>query len=86
MTSDTRSGGRSPILRRVSERPEPTGEERRQRNVLIAAAGGAFVLPLAGVIGATLFYVRGDERSAWIVFGAAIAGAVVYGALLALAG
>ena len=61
-------------------------EEKQQRNVLIAVTGGAFLLPIAGVAGAVIFYLRKEERNAWIVLAAAFAGAIAWGAVFALAG
>ena len=52
--------------------------DRKYRNYVIAAAVGGFLLPLAGVVGALLFYSRDDREAATWVIGASIAGAVAY--------
>ena len=53
-------------------------EEVYNRNLLIAASVGGFLLPIAGVIVAVLFYVQKKERAAWIVLGSSILGIVSY--------
>jgi hypothetical protein len=52
--------------------------DRKYRNYVIAAAVGGFLLPLAGLVGALLFYSRDDREAAAWVIGASIAGAVAY--------
>ena len=69
------------ILPGMAERPE---QEIKDRNMLIAAIGGAFLLPFAGVFGAVLYYMREEERKAWYVLGASFLGAAAYGAYFAL--
>ena len=61
-------------------------DERYARNILIAAAVGGFLLPLAGVIGSIIFYVRKQEREAWIVLGCSIVGIVSYTVLISAGG
>jgi hypothetical protein len=61
-----------------------TSEERKQRNQVIAASIGGFILPFAGLLGAFVFYSRGDEKAAITVGVASFAGAIAYGALFAL--
>ena len=60
-------------------------DPRKYRNQVIAASIGAFILPFAGIIGAFVFYERGDEKAAITVGVASFAGAIAYGALFALA-
>jgi zinc transporter ZupT len=52
--------------------------ERKYRNYVIAAAVGGFLLPLAGMVGALLFYSRGDREAAGWVIGASAAGVLAY--------
>lgn len=52
--------------------------ERKYRNYVIAAAVGGFLLPLAGLIGALLFYSRDDREAAAWVSGASVAGILAY--------
>ena len=52
--------------------------ERKYRNYVIAAAVGGFLLPLAGMGGALLFYSRGDREAATWVIGASVAGVLAY--------
>ncbi len=52
--------------------------ERKYRNYVIAAAVGGFLLPLAGMVGALLFYSRGDREAAGWVIGASVAGVLAY--------
>ncbi len=61
-------------------------DEIRNRNIMIAAAVGGFLLPLAGVIGSIIFYVRKQEREAWIVLGCSIVGIVSYTAVISASG
>ncbi len=60
-------------------------DPRKYRNQVVAASIGGFLLPFAGLIGAFVFFSRGDERSAMIVGACSFAGAIAYGALFALA-
>jgi uncharacterized membrane protein HdeD (DUF308 family) len=55
-----------------------TDEDRRQRNIRIAALIGGFLLPLAGLVGAALFYAREERDMAWRVLVASILGIVFY--------
>ena len=57
-------------------------EDRRQRNIVIAAYVGGFLLPLAGLVGAGLFYAREERDLAWRVLAASILGVVFYALLL----
>jgi hypothetical protein len=59
-------------------------DPRKYRNQVIAAAGGGFLLPMVGVIGAFIFFSRGDEHSAKIVGAASFAGAIAYGIVFGL--
>jgi hypothetical protein len=59
-------------------------DPRKYRNYVIAAAVGGFLLPMVGLVGAFLFFSRGDERSAKIVGAASFAGAIAYGILFGL--
>ena len=52
--------------------------DRKYRNYVIAAAVGGFLLPLAGLVGALLFYSRDDREAATWVIGASIAGVLAY--------
>jgi hypothetical protein len=61
-------------------------DPRKYRNYVIAASIGGFLLPIVGLVGAFVFFSRGDERSAIIVGIASFAGAIAYGAVFALAG
>ncbi len=56
----------------------------KYRNQVIAATIGGFILPFAGILGAFVFYSRGDEKSAKIVGIASFAGAIAYGVVLGL--
>jgi len=55
-----------------------TDEARRQRNIAIAAVIGGFLLPLAGLVGAALFYARDERDLAWRVLVASVLGVVFY--------
>ena len=55
-----------------------TDDLRKRRNTIIAASVGAFLLPLAGLVGAMLFYSSKDRDAANTVLGAAAAGIVFY--------
>ncbi len=68
----------------MAKQPDPDEQELKDRNMFIAAIGGAFLLPFAGVFGAVLYYMREEERKAWYVLGASFLGAVAYGAAFAL--
>ena len=59
-------------------------DPRRYRNYVIAASIGGFLLPIVGIVGAFVFFTRGDERSAKIVGAASFAGAIAYGILFGL--
>ena len=74
------------IIPGVADDRELNEDQKRERNTLIAIAGGSFIFPIAGVAGALMFFMRHEERNAKIVLAAVFAGAVVYGALFALAG
>jgi hypothetical protein len=63
---------------------DPTPDERKYRNYVIAAAGGGFLLPIAGMIGALVFVSRGDENSAWIVGTVSLLGLIAYVILFAV--
>ena len=52
--------------------------DRKYRNYVIAAAVGGFLLPLAGLVGALLFYSRDDREAATWVISASIAGVLAY--------
>lgn len=68
----------------MTEQPSRTEQELKERNMLVAACGGAFLLPFAGVFGAAVYYMREEERSAWYVLAFSFLGAVAYGAFFAL--
>ena len=59
-------------------------ENRKYRNYLIAASVGGFLLPIAGMVGAWVFWSRGDERGARTVALASVAGLVAYVVLFGL--
>ncbi|HLM31102.1 MAG TPA: hypothetical protein VK326_05520 [Solirubrobacterales bacterium] len=61
-----------------------TDDLRKRRNTIIAASVGAFLLPLAGLVGAMLFYSSEDRDAANTVFGAAAAGIVFYALVLVM--
>ena len=61
-----------------------TEDGKKQRNQVIAASIGGFLLPFAGIVGAFVFYSSGDERGAKIVGIASFAGAIAYGAVFGL--
>ena len=48
------------------------------RNTRIAAYVGSVLLPLAGLIGAWLFYERGERSTASTVLGCAFVGITIY--------
>ncbi len=53
-------------------------DERRERNIAIAAVVGGFLLPLAGLVGAAIFYAREERDLAWRVLIASVLGVVFY--------
>ncbi len=53
-------------------------ERAKRRNYRIVGAIGGFVFPIAGAIGAGLFYANGDRDLGLSTAIAAAAGAVVY--------
>jgi zinc transporter ZupT len=53
-------------------------EGRKHRNYVIAGAVGGFLLPLAGVVGALVFYQREDPAAARVLAVAAVAGLLAY--------
>jgi len=61
-----------------------TEEAKTRRNQVIAASIGGFLLPIAGIAGAVVFYLRNDEKAAYTIGAFCFAGAVAYGALFAL--
>lgn len=62
-----------------------TEDELKRRNYVIAGSIGGFLLPLAGLIGAWIFYSQGDVPAARTIGIASVLGIVVYAvALLAL--
>jgi zinc transporter ZupT len=63
---------------------EPSPDDRKYRNYVIAAAVGGVLLPIAGMVGAMVFWTRGDERAARAIAIASAAGLVLYVILFAL--
>ncbi len=55
----------------------------RRRNYVIAGVVGGLLLPLAGIVGAMVFYSRDDREAAGWVAAASIAGIVLYVILFA---
>lgn len=55
-----------------------TDEQKKRRNTIIAASIGAFLLPLAGLIGAAIFYARDDRQAGWTVLVGSALGIVFY--------
>ena len=53
----------------------PAGD-RKYRNYVIAASVGGFLLPIAGMVGAWVFWSRGDESGARTVALPSVAGLV----------
>jgi uncharacterized membrane protein (GlpM family) len=53
-------------------------EERKQRNYVIAGAIGGFLLPLVGIVGALVFYSRGQPDAGRTLVIAAVAGTIAY--------
>lgn len=53
-------------------------DDRKHRNYVIAGAVGGFLLPLAGLVGALMFYSRDDKEAARILAIAALAGVIAY--------
>ena len=62
----------------MAELSPADAETRKQRNIAVAVHVGGFLLPLAGMIGAILYYVRGEERTAYTVALASVAGVFTY--------
>jgi hypothetical protein len=62
----------------MAELTPAEAEARKQRNLRIAAHVGSFALPLAGIVGAVLFYARGETRTAYTVALCALAGVFFY--------
>jgi uncharacterized membrane protein (GlpM family) len=58
-----------------------TPDEKKRRNYVIAGAVGGFLLPLAGIVGALVFYQRDEPDAARTLLIAAIAGIVAYAVL-----
>ena len=56
----------------------PPTEDRKYRNYVIAAAVGGVLLPIAGMVGAMVFWTRGDESAARTVAIASVAGLILY--------
>jgi hypothetical protein len=63
---------------------QPPVEDRTYRNYVIAGAVGGFLLPVAGMVGAMVFWSRGDEGSARTIAVASAVGLVFYVVLFAL--
>jgi hypothetical protein len=63
---------------------EPPPDERKYRNYVIAAAVGGFLLPIAGMVGAMVFWSRGDEGAAQTVGVVSAVGLIFYVILFAL--
>jgi len=63
---------------------EPATDDRKYRNYVIAAAVGGLLLPIAGMVGAMVFWTRGDERAARTVALVSLAGLIAYVILFAL--
>jgi uncharacterized membrane protein (GlpM family) len=61
-------------------------QERKHRNYVIAGAVGGFLLPLAGVVGALVFYQREDPDAARTLVIAAVAGLIAYIVLFSAVG
>jgi len=59
-------------------------DERKYRNYVIAAGVGGFLLPIAGLVGAMVFYSREDRAAASWIAGASAAGLLFYIVLFAL--
>jgi hypothetical protein len=55
-----------------------TDDARRPRYIAVTAVIGGFLLPLAGLVGAALFYARDDRDLAWRVLVASVLGVVFY--------
>ena len=53
-------------------------EERKRRNVAIAAYGGGFLLPLAGLVAAGLLWANDDRELARGVLLAAVLGTIFW--------
>ena len=63
---------------------EPATDDRKYRNYVIAAAVGGFLLPIAGMVGAMVFWTRGDESAAQTVAVVSLVGLIAYVILFAL--
>ncbi len=59
-------------------------DERKYRNYVIAGAVGGFLLPIAGLVGAMVFYSRDDRAAASWIAGASAVGLLFYIVLFAL--
>jgi hypothetical protein len=59
-------------------------DDPKYRNYVIAAAVGGFLLPIAGMVGAMVFWTRGDQRSAQTVAVVSLLGLIAYVALFAV--
>ena len=53
-------------------------EERKRRNYVIAGTVGGLLLPLAGAVGAMIFYARDDHQAAWALLAGSTAGVILY--------
>jgi hypothetical protein len=58
-----------------------TPDEAKRRNYVIAGTVGGFVLPLAGLLGALVFWHQGDEPAARLVAIASLLGLFAYAVL-----
>jgi zinc transporter ZupT len=71
----------------ANEPQKPAGDDaRKRRNYVIAGAVGGFLLPLAGIVGALVFYQRDDRDAARTLAIAAVAGVIAYLLLFSAAG
>jgi zinc transporter ZupT len=61
-----------------------TGDERKRRNYVIAGTVGGFLLPLAGLVGALVFYSRDEPEAGRWCAGGAVAGLIFYLVLFSL--
>jgi zinc transporter ZupT len=55
-----------------------TPDEQKRRNYLIVGMVGGFILPLAGMFGAVIFWSQGDRPAATQVAAASTLGLVAY--------
>ena len=53
-------------------------DETKRRNYLIAGTVGGFLLPVAGLVGALVFWSQGDESAARTVALASFVGILAY--------